>query len=147
MYCRKCGREIADRRTYCPFCGANQTKETTSFTAFLDINKKSNNKIKKTKTNKFSSLSLVCFIFAIVGVFFDGFSFIRLVPFFYFGAAFSLIALVLSFIGLKETKHNVKRGQGLAYSGLTLSLISIIFLLVFIGLYCFYYEVSPLDIK
>lgn len=138
MYCRKCGREIPDRHSFCPYCGADQRKETSSFTTMLDIKEIKRNKVKKTKTNATSMSSWVSFIIALVGILFDVFVFVRIEVFAPFAFAFSIGALITSIIGLKHTKHNVKKGGPFAFAGFAISLISILFLLIVLALYLFY---------
>ncbi len=138
MYCRKCGQEISDRQSFCPYCGADQRKETTSFTTMIDIKERKNNKVKKTRKYVLSYVALSGFIFSFLAVFFDAFVFINLIPFAVFGALFGLISLVLSIIGIKETKHNIKNGSHFAYSGFVLSILALIVLIVVVLITIFY---------
>lgn len=34
MFCRYCGKRLDENLKYCPFCGAEQAKETTSADVF-----------------------------------------------------------------------------------------------------------------
>lgn len=138
MYCRKCGREIPDRHSFCPYCGADQRKETTSFTTMLDIKEIKRNKVKKTKTNTVSMSSWLSFVIALVAILFDVFVFVRIEIFSPFAFAFSVGALITSIIGLRHTKHNVKKGGPFAFAGIAISLISILFLLIVLALFFFY---------
>ena len=138
MFCRKCGREIPDRHSFCPYCGADQRKETTSFTTMLDIKEIKNNKVKKTKTNRTSMASWLSFIISLFAILFDSFVFVRIEIFAAFGFAFSIAGLITSIVGLKHTKHNVKKGGPFAFAGFAISLISILFLLIVLALFLFY---------
>lgn len=138
MYCRKCGQEISDRQSFCPYCGADQRKETSSFTTMIDIKEKKNNKIKKTRKYVISYFAVLGFIISILSIFFDAFVFISLIPFSVFGGVFGIISLILSIIGIKETKHNIKNGSQFAYSGFALSIISLLVLIAVTLVILFY---------
>lgn len=138
MFCRKCGREIPDRHSFCPYCGADQRKETTSFTTMLDIKEIKKNKVKKTKTNATSLAACLSFVISLFAILFDSFVFVRIEIFAAFGFIFSVGGLITSIIGLKHTKHNVKKGGPFAFAGFAISLISLLFLLIVVSLFLFY---------
>lgn len=138
MYCRKCGHEIPDRHTYCPFCGADQRKETTSFTTMLDIKEIKKNKITKTKKNIVSTASWFTCVLSLIALVFAILIFRNINVFAWLAIGFSALGLIVSFIGIKATNHNVRKGAPLAYSGLAINLICLLFVVVVLLLNYFY---------
>lgn len=138
MYCRKCGKEIPDRQSFCPYCGADQRKDTQSFTTMIDIKEMKKNKTTKTRKHVFSFYAIFSFIVSLLALFFDAFVFINIFPFCVVGGVLTIISLILAIIGVNETKHNVKNGGTFAVSSIALDVISAVFLVVFVFLFVFY---------
>ena len=98
MYCRNCGKELANNEVYCPNCGMMISNKTNSVAKVLE---KDQNKLENTS----SFLSKISVITMIVSFH----SFIALI-----GLIIGIISIVISLIN--KVKHNVN------FNGLTLAM-------------------------
>ena len=116
MFCKSCGRELKRQTTYCPYCG-RLTRSQTSYTYTLDEETEQTNKVDKKDKFVISKFGLFSLIVGAIGVGFGIVGMFKLIPFVIFAGLASLIGLVLSFFGFRETLKLYRSGVLLAYIG------------------------------
>ncbi len=99
-FCQKCGAELNDNDVFCGNCGNNNNESV-----------KVNNSNSST-----DGLAIAGFVLSVVSIFCCG--------------TFSFISLILSIIGLSNSKKENKSGRGLAIAGIVISSIMIIVLVL-----------------
>ena len=104
MYCKTCGKEINDNAVICPHCGCSTKHEPDG--------------IKSDSADKNNLMSLLGFILSLV-------SFVL-----YFLVVVSIIGLIFSIIGLIQCNQRGERLKGLAITGIILSSVSVIFMVL-----------------
>lgn len=102
-FCQKCGTELNDNDVFCSNCGNNSASE---------VNYSINNSNSST-----NGLALSGFILSIISIFCCG--------------SFSFISLILSIIGLSNSKNENNSGKGFAIAGIVISSIMILFFIAF----------------
>ena len=120
MYCKKCGRQLEEGLEICPYCGADIKTGKVYGEKEKAPKEKKPVKYKYNSNEKGTGLySIMGFIFSLTGV-----SIFPLIG--------SIIGMVLSCLGLKETSKNGADYYKLAVAGLIISLISLILYCAFI---------------
>lgn len=94
MFCRYCGKRLDENLKYCPFCGAEQAKETTSADVF-DTPVQQNQPAAK-KSEDGNTLAIAGFILAFF------------VP---------IAGIICSWLGLKKANEEACRTAGLPKRG------------------------------
>lgn len=116
-FCRYCGSEIRIGARFCTNCGKSQIYDA-------DPEQKTTQATEQSSKN-YNALCVIGFIIA-------------LLPLVFSGLIFSIIGLILSYIGLKEAERSGERGTGLAKAGVVIStillIVSVIALISGIGL-------------
>lgn len=92
MFCRYCGKRLDENLKYCPFCGAEQAKETTSADVFDTPVQQNQNQPAAKKSEDGNTLAIAGFILAFF------------VP---------IAGIICSWLGLKKANE-----EGLPYGGL-----------------------------
>ena len=114
MYCKKCGRKLEEGLEVCPFCGADIKTGKVFGEKEVKVKEEKKKKIRTMPLKKGSSLySVFGFVFSILGI----------VPLPLIG---TILGLVLSSIGLHETRKTNANASGLGVAGLIISLICLI---------------------
>ena len=122
MFCQKCGKELPDGSSFCPYCGAhtNVSSNNSSFGYYA-------NKINE-ESKKYNVWAIAGFAVAAVSFFLPGF----------FTLITGISALVMSIYAAKQIKVTGEKGNVFAILGIvfgaTFMLYSIICALVVFGL-------------
>lgn len=126
-YCRYCGTELRIGARFCTSCGKSQIDEnqnSSSNTTSAEPEQKTSQATSQSNKD-YNILCVIGFIIA-------------LLPLVFSGLIFSIIGLILSYIGLKEAERSGERGTGLAKAGVVIStillIVSVIALISGIGL-------------
>ncbi len=130
MYCPNCGAEISDTNKFCPECGFKliEPNETIEPEVIDAINQNPNDTGIPVFTSSQSKLNTFCLVGMVLGIcsmMIDPYGF------------FSFVALILSIIGINDSKKKNERGKTQAIVGIVLSCVEIFSRLVLIsmGLY------------
>lgn len=105
MFCRYCGKRLDENLKYCPFCGAEQAKETTSADVFDTPVQQNQNQPAAKKSEDGNTLAIAGFILAFF------------VP---------IAGIICSWLGLKKANEEGLPYGGLAKAGLIVSIVSIV---------------------
>lgn len=113
-YCTKCGKENKNKTDYCEYCGELLKPETVV--------------VKKVVASKTNAFALAGFITGIASL---------ILNFFCIG---SIVAIILSSIGLHKIKNDEGSGRNYALAGLIIgifgiaSVVSMVLVIIFLGL-------------
>ena len=118
MYCKKCGKQVEDGSSFCPYCGADlREQEVEVVEAESEKNEVSRGPWKA---------------FAIVGYFLGIVGFVT--SFLIFGMEFSVFGIVFSALGLKttdeEAKAKAKKGLKLSIAATIISVVLLFALMI-----------------
>ncbi len=105
MFCRYCGKRLDENLKYCPFCGAEQTKETTSADVFDTPVQQNQNQPATKKSEDGNTLAIAGFILAFF---------------------MPIAGIICSWLGLKKANEEGLPYGGLAKAGLIVSIVSIV---------------------
>ena len=114
MFCKNCGTEIIEGSNLCHNCGTQVETDTSSSEITIQA---------PTETvAKFSSKAIAGFVLSLVGII------VAALP-------CGIIGLVFFSLGIKETRLPQYKGSGLAIAGLIISIIDILFGIIYLGLH------------
>lgn len=116
-YCPNCGKEVMENSNFCNGCGKNLVENSS-----VAINNV------QTNTSNTNGVAIAGFVVSLVSVLCCG------------GTSF--IGLILSIIGLVQSKKKEGNGKGLAIAGI---IISAILLILLILLYVFVFSAAIID--
>ncbi|MBE7076296.1 MAG: DUF4190 domain-containing protein [Clostridiales bacterium] len=122
MFCSYCGKKVADTDKFCKECGAEikKTAEVVDPVAETENTQVESNEV---QTKKFSGKAIAGFVLSLAGIVFAG-------------MICGIIGLILSSIALKNIKNNENlRGKGLAIAGLVISIIDIVIMIIYYGMF------------
>ena len=117
-FCKNCGSEIKEGSLYCEKCGSPVDSAPVVNQALTTYPSQPTYQGVPNKTN---SLAIAGFIVSLV-------SLVCCTP-------AAVISLILSIIGLNESKKCANEGKGLAIAGIVISAIALLFLILIICIY------------
>lgn len=109
MYCSKCGKEMSDDTQFCPYCGQS--------TAGASESAKSQNE------EKYNVCAIVGFILSLVSLFISIYGMVN------------VAAVIVSAIGLIQTKERGESGSSLAIAGIIIGSLAFLLVLIIIALF------------
>lgn len=104
MYCSKCGKEYGEGVQFCPYCGQASTDTVKYFANH--------------KEEKYNVCAIVGFVLSLVSLFLS------------FGGVLPLASLIVSAVGVKQTKERNEKGSGHAIAGVVIGAVCLIFALI-----------------
>lgn len=112
MYCKKCGKQVEDGSSFCPYCGADlREQEVEVVEANVESEKPQESR------GPWKVFAIVGYVLGIVGF---------VTSFFLIGLEFSVPGIVFSALGLKTTdedaKAKAKKGLKLSIAGTIISI-------------------------
>ena len=110
-FCSNCGRELYESDNVCGFCGTPVNKDGFPFNYSQNVN------YQPSSYKKSNGMAIEGFVVSLVSTILCC-------------GVFNLISLILSCIGLSESKKLDGSGKGLAIAGIIISLITIVMAIV-----------------
>lgn len=118
MYCKKCGKEIADETDVCPHCGAAARilPKEEAVDEGVNYNKNRKHIIRSDEGNcrRTNEMAIAGFICALVS---------PLTEIFLVAIMFGVLGLIFSIVGMKQCQERNESGYGLAKAGAIIAVI------------------------
>lgn len=104
MYCSRCGKEFSEGTQFCPYCGQSAVAVPSSYP--------------NANEGRYNVCAIVGFVLSLVSLFLS------------FGGVLPLAALIVSAVGIKQTKERNEKGSGHAIAGVVIGAVCLIFALI-----------------
>ena len=111
MFCANCGTQLVEGSKVCHNCGTRVEQDSAPANEYIRFD----------NVTKFSAMAIVGFVISLVGIL------IAAVP-------CGIIGLVFSSLGIRDAQVRRYRGNGLAISGLVISIIDIIIGIIYLAI-------------
>lgn len=110
MFCTNCGTQLVEGSKVCHNCGMRVEEDTAQTKEYIQFD----------NVTKFSAMAIVGFVLSLVGIL------VAAIP-------CGIIGLVFSSLGMRDAQVRRYRGNGLAIAGLVVSIIDIIFGIIYLA--------------
>lgn len=123
MFCKHCGRQIADDANVCAYCGKSVNEATTSYVYVQPVPEQK-------KNGGVSILSIIGFLLAIAGIVVNFCANTEDTTAGVFVIVAEILALILSIVGVSTASAKNKSLKGFGIAGIVISALGIIYVIV-----------------
>lgn len=117
-FCVECGKKLENESKICPNCGAKTYEEIflEDSALYENTNDKATNLVDTNVNKKSNNMAIIGFVTSLIFPFFCGYA--------------SFLGLIFSIIGLVNANKNDGEGEGFAISGIVISSVLIIMIIL-----------------